>query len=247
MHTHPPSAHVCTPITHAGLLTQYWDGKPRLNRWLPKALGLDATASKKERRYLELVGRYIVMAHVARLLEPGCKFDHAVLLRGPQGMGKSTLVQALVGAGHYSDVPAEFKNGSMRHLPPSECILAYELTELSMFSRAEIEGVKAFLSCCTDRFRAPDSTWIVVKPRQFVVWCSSGECDYLSDATNRRFWVVDVAKPVNTAWLHKHRAQLFAEAHHRFRQGKRFTPSARQEERYFVPAALRASKKGGAA
>ena len=70
---------------------------------------------------------------------------------------------------------------------------------------------------------------------------------YLRDATNRRFWVVDVAKPVNTAWLHKHRAQLFAEAHHRFRQGKRFTPSARQEERYFAPAALRASKKGGAA
>lgn len=35
-------------ITHAcPLLTQFWDGKPRLNRWLPKALGLDATASKK--------------------------------------------------------------------------------------------------------------------------------------------------------------------------------------------------------
>ena len=235
-------------ITHAcPLLTQFWDGKPRLNRWLPKALGLDATASKKERRYLELVGRYIAMAHVARLLEPGCKFDHAVLLRGPQGMGKSTLVQALVGAGHYSDVPTEFKNGSMRFLPANEGILAYELTELSMFSRAEIEGVKAWVSRSTDRFRAPYSSGMEEKPRQFIVWCTSSERDYLRDATNRRFWVVDVAKPVNTAWLHKHRAQLFAEAHHRFRQGKRFTPSARQEERYFAPAALRASKKGGAA
>jgi len=246
MHTHPPSAPVCTNTSPSGLLTQHWDGKPRLNRWLPKVLGLDATASKKERRYLELVGRYIAMAHVARVLEPGCKFDHAVLLCGPGGMGKSTLVQALVGAGHYSDVPAEFRNGSMRFLPASEGILAYELAELSMFSRAEIECAKAFLSCRVDRFRAPYSSGSEEKPRQFIVWCTSGKSDYLRDAGNRRFWVVDVAKPVNTAWLEKHRAQLFAEAHHRFRQGKRFTPSARQEERYFAAAAVRASEKGGA-
>lgn len=40
---------------------------------------------------------------VARVLEPGIKFDAVPVLDGAQGIGKSTIVRDLIGEEYYSD------------------------------------------------------------------------------------------------------------------------------------------------
>ena len=52
------------------------DGKPRLDSWLTRYLGVDASP------YSRAVGRAFLVAMVARVMRPGCKHDHVLILRG---------------------------------------------------------------------------------------------------------------------------------------------------------------------
>ena len=58
------------------------DGNPRLDTWLTRYLGVDASL------YSRAVGRAFLVAMVARVMQPGCKHDHVLILRGEQGIRK---------------------------------------------------------------------------------------------------------------------------------------------------------------
>jgi hypothetical protein len=66
-----------------------WDGTRRLESWLATYLGVPDSA------YARAVGRAWMIQAVARVMEPGCKADHALILEGPQGCGKSTAAATL--------------------------------------------------------------------------------------------------------------------------------------------------------
>ena len=67
-----------------------WDGKPRLDMWLATYLGVkeddedDEAARKAWREYHRQVGRKFLISAVARIDQPGCQADHA-LIRGRSG------------------------------------------------------------------------------------------------------------------------------------------------------------------
>ena len=47
--------------------------------------------------YVRAVTRKTLCAAISRVLRPGCKFDSMLVLNGPQGVGKSTLIAKLAG------------------------------------------------------------------------------------------------------------------------------------------------------
>jgi hypothetical protein len=66
-----------------------WDGVPRLNFWLETYAGIEATP------LTQAFARKVLCAAVRRVRLPGCKFDHVLVLNGPENLGKSRLIRAL--------------------------------------------------------------------------------------------------------------------------------------------------------
>lgn len=211
-------------------------GKSRINTWLIYVLGMDpATLAVKHQRYLELVGRYLLIGLVARVMDPGCKFDYSPVFEGLPGVGKSTFVKTLVGAEFFSDTHFDIGNGK-DGFEQLEGLWGYELSELTALRKADSEQVKQFFSSTVDRFRGAYGKYVQAHPRQCVIFCSTNKKQYLYDLTgNRRFWPVWIDQPIKLDWLRKYRAQLFAEALKLYRAGERYAPTREEEELYFEP------------
>ncbi|WP_219712026.1 VapE domain-containing protein, partial [Clostridioides difficile] len=56
----------------------------------------------EDNHYTRTIIRKVLVAAVARVFNPGIKFDNMMVLSGPQGMGKSTFIKKL-GGDWYSD------------------------------------------------------------------------------------------------------------------------------------------------
>lgn len=78
------------------LLEQEWDGIPRVNTLLIDYFGAEDNA------YTRAAIRKMLCAAVARVFEPGVKFDTSLILVGEQGTYKSTFVKKL-GMEWFSD------------------------------------------------------------------------------------------------------------------------------------------------
>jgi hypothetical protein len=76
-----------------------WDKTPRLNRWLHVYAGTAETA------YEAKIGKILLVGMVARIFEPGCKFDYMVVFEGEQGALKSTLLRTLAGDWFSDSLP----------------------------------------------------------------------------------------------------------------------------------------------
>ncbi len=212
------------------------DGVPRLEKWLIHVLGMSPTdLAPKRKRYLELVGKYLLGGLVARVVDPGCKFDYSPVFEGVTGVGKSTLARELVGKDFFSDTHFDIGNGKdgMEQL---EGLWAYELSEMTAFRKADNEQVKQFFSSMVDRFRGAYGKFVQKHPRQCVIICTTNKRQYLYDLTgNRRFWPVWIDQQIKLEWIRKWRGQLFAEAYAAYKAGERYAPTREEEDLYFVP------------
>ncbi len=161
-----------------------WDGVPRAERLFPVYLGAADT------HYVRQVTRKMLLAAVTRLYRPGCKFDQMLVLVGPQGAGKSSLL-AKLGREWFSDSLRTFENKEAGEHLQSGWI--FEIGELSAMKKTEVEEVKAFLSKTEDRYRVAYDRQVSEFPRKCVFFGTTNTRDFLRDATgNRRFWPVEV-------------------------------------------------------
>ena len=213
-----------------------WDGKSRIDKWLIYAMGeTPDTLTKPMNEYLQIVGRCWLLGMVNRAMTPGCKFDYCPVLEGVGGLRKSTLVEILAGSSFFSDTPFEVGRGKEAQ-EQVQGMWLYEIAEMSHFSKAEVGAIKGFISSKVDRYRVAYGTTVGSFPRQCVLVGTTNENTYLRDRTgNRRFWPVPVRHVINTEWVQKYRDQLFAEAFALCQQGVKYTPTADQERRLFVP------------
>ena len=213
-----------------------WDKKPRLDKWLVHALGESNTSiNAKLFDYMGLVGRYWVLGMVYRVMEPGCKFDYCPVLEGTGGLRKSTLVEVLAGKAYFSDTPFDMSRGKEAQ-EQVQGIWGYEIAELSALGKADVNAIKAFISSKVDRYRVAYGTTVESFARQCVLVGTTNDDQYLRDRTgNRRFWPVPVKHQIDTDWVVKYRAQLFAEAYARYQQREAYTPTAEQEKLLFAP------------
>ncbi len=187
------------------------DDVPRLAQWTITYLGADDTELNKT-----FGARWMISA-VARVMQPGVKTDHMLILEGPQGSKKSSAIKALAGAEWFTDEIAEI--GSKDAAQQMRGIWIIEIAELDAISRAEVSRIKAFLTRTTDRYRPPYERYIVTVPRQCVFAGSVNPETYLRDETgNRRFWPVRCGS-IDLDALACNRDQLWAEAVARYRDG----------------------------
>jgi predicted P-loop ATPase len=193
------------------LATLRWDGAPRLAEWTVIYLGAGDTELNRA------FGARWMISGVARVMQPGCKVDHMLILEGPQGAKKSSAIKTLAGAEWFTDELAEI--GSKDAAQQMRGIWIVEFAELDAISRAEVSRIKAFLTRTTDRYRPPYERYVITTPRQCIFAGSVNPETYLRDETgNRRFWPVRCGT-IDLDALARDRDQLWAEAVARYREG----------------------------
>ncbi len=212
-----------------------WDEQPRLKTWLQRTCLEEDEHDPRDplQRYLARVGTFFVSAMCARVMQPGVKFDYMMILEGPQGMRKSTLLRTLAGE-FFADTGLVL--GDKDSYQQLQGRWLYEMGELDGLSKADILKVKSYLASSSDYFRASFDRRARDYPRQVVFAGTTNEDHYLVDPTgNRRFWPVRVTRQIDIDWVIENRDQLFAEAMVRVRAGGRMFPTLEEELELFLP------------
>lgn len=163
-----------------------WDGVKRVDNLFIDYLGASDT------KYNRMVTRKALVAGVARIFNPGVKFDYMLVLVGKQGVGKSHIL-SLLGQNWYSDSFNTVQGKEAYEQLQDAWII--EMAELTAAKKAETEAVKHFISKREDIYRVAYGKRVTKFPRQCVFFGTTNEMDFLKDKTgNRRFWPVMVEK-----------------------------------------------------
>ncbi|MBM5802428.1 MAG: hypothetical protein FJ077_16815, partial [Cyanobacteria bacterium K_DeepCast_35m_m2_023] len=132
----------------------------------------------------------MVLGAVSRRFEPGCKFDYVVVLKGAQGIRKSTFWQALALPDWYTtSVPDDDKD----LLLTLHSTWIFELAELESVTGKRSAGkLKNFISTSTDVFRVPYGKANERRPRRSIFVSTVNGDAFLRDETGeRRYYVIE--------------------------------------------------------
>lgn len=206
-----------------------WDGKRRVDTLLIDYFGAEDTP------YVRAAVRKTLCAAVARIYEPGVKFDSILVLSGPQGMGKSTFF-SILGKEWFSD---SLSIADMRDKTAAEKLQGYwilEISEMNGIKKTDVETVKSFVTRQDDKFRQAYGVNVESHPRScIIVGSTNSESGFLRDVTgNRRFWPVHVPGTGKYhPWDVKDVDQIWAEAIQLYKDGEElFLKGSAAEEAY---------------
>jgi hypothetical protein len=181
-----------------------WDGVTRLGSMARDYLGSDSEL------HAEMVRKFMIGA-AARVLEPGCKLDTALVLQGDQGLRKSTFF-SILGGEWFVDTYIDITNkDSILQL---HAAWLYEFAEIEnlIVGRASAR-VRGWMSSSHDTFRPPYQRAAIKKPRAVVICGTVNPQQFLNDETgSRRYWVIPVRRKIPFDLLTEMRDQLWAEA-----------------------------------
>jgi virulence-associated protein E/DNA primase RepB-like protein/primase-like protein len=190
-----------------------WDRKRRMDRWLITLLGA------RDTDFIRAIGRASLIALVRRVRQPGCLVREMLVLEGPQGVGKSSVIKTIAGEEYFSD---SLPLGADAKVTIEETVGKWliEFPELSSKTKKEVEEVKASISRTHDTARTAYARTSQTVPRQFVMWATTNNDRYLRDRTgNTRFLPCKVGE-IDLDALREDREQLLAEAAHYEKAGE---------------------------
>lgn len=194
-----------------------WDGEKRVETLLIDYLGADDSEVNR------MFTRKFLTAAVARIYEPGIKFDHMLVTTGAQGLGKTFLPSKLAGEWFSNSLDTVTGKEAYEAL---QGVWIMEMGELSATKKADIETLKHFITKQEDVYRVAYGRHKSYFKRTAVFWGTSNDNDFLRDKTgNRRFWPVAVGKQPAKHDLFKMpeevRDQIWAEAKHLYKNGEK--------------------------
>jgi len=195
-----------------------WDKTPRVETLFIDYLGAEDSA------YTRAVTRKTLAAAVARIFNPGCKFDYVLTTVGKEGIGKSTIIKKL-GREWFSESFTTVQGRESFEQLQGTWLM--EMAELAGLKKAEVEQVKHFISKSEDRYRVAYGKRIDYYPRQCVFFGTTNDLDFLKGHTgNRRFWPVDTLQTVpvkdfDADFTEDEVNQVWAEAVQLYRSGEK--------------------------
>lgn len=195
-----------------------WDGVPRLDRLIIDYVGAEDNELNRA------MTRKHFTAAVARVYNPGCKYDYCLIIAGAEGIGKSTLFNVM-GGDWFSDSLVTMEGTKGMEQARNGWVI--ELPELGSIKRSDVEQVKAYISRQNDMYRPAYGSVMESHPRQCVFCGTTNETYFLKGETgNRRFWVIEVDAKYRKyndfrAVLQADRNQLWAEAVQRYKDGEK--------------------------
>lgn len=163
-----------------------WDGKERIETLFIDLLGADDTVLNR------IMTKKWFLAAYARAIKPGCKFDNMIVLRGGQGIGKSTICEK-ISKGYFSTISLS-EIGSKDLIDKLNSTWIAIIDELDAFNKREMSDIKTFLSKPSDKARLAYLRNTQTYKRHCVFIGSTNDETFLRDTTSsveRRFWVID--------------------------------------------------------
>ncbi len=197
-----------------------WDGSPRLDTMLIDYLGAE------DNLYTRTVTRKSLVAAVARIFDPGCKYDTMPILVGDQGIGKSTIIAKLGGEWFSDSFNFHMLNKPKQAEEQLQGAWLMEIGEMTGMNKADLESAKSFLSRTEDRYRIAYGKRLAYFPRQSTFWGSANNDRPLRDTTGgRRFWpvVCRVTRPLKNVFTdlyHGEIDQIWAETYQTYLKGE---------------------------
>ena len=185
-----------------------WDGAERLDRMA--AVYLNCADTKLNAACI----RKTMIGAVARVRQPGCKFDTITVLESPEGFNKSTAWRVLAGDDNFSDEKIIGKNSREVQEQLSE-VWIYENADLAGMKKAEVEDVKTYASRMIDIARPAFGHFLKKQKRHAIDVGTTNNSQYLQSQTgNCRFWLLLLLKAIDIDLLRRDRLQLWGEAAH---------------------------------
>lgn len=199
-----------------------WDGKKRLDNWLPRVMRLK---NNEHESFAHKFGLALVCGFYSRLMNPGSKCDFMFILHGPQGIGKTTFFETLAkfpGHNGYTCMRASQVDRMDYTLGKS----IQKATVLDIDDMESVRGkmhgdIKSFISRTHDEWREPYISYNTVEPRGCIITGSTNSSALLTDLTgSRRFLILSVTDIRGVrgfeSWSANYRDQLLAECHARW-------------------------------
>lgn len=191
-----------------------WDGVPRINNFFPRYVGTEDT------EYARTVGKNLFISLAARGLNPGCKMDNVIILEGPEGIRKSSLVEVLAG-GYYLSLSSDERLNNVETLRKMHQSCIVEIPELVSLINRDAESIKAIITTKVDRVRDLFARKAYDRKRGFIMIGTTNEMEYLTEAMgHRRFWPIRVDNNIDLHQIMIDRDQLYAEGVARFKKSE---------------------------
>ena len=183
-----------------------WDGVKRLDRVAADYFNCEDTDLNAA------CVRKVLVAAVARVRQPGIKFDTILVMESPEGWNKSTVWSVMAGEGNFSDERI-IGHAAKEVQEQLAGVWIHENADLAGMAKREVETVKAFASRQVDRARPAYGRFLKEQPRHSIEVGTTNAKTYLQSPTgNRRFWPVRVVRPIDIGKLRNARLQIWGEA-----------------------------------
>lgn len=186
-----------------------WDGVPRVEEALPGV---------EHNQYTRLVARKVLVAAVARMFEPGIKWDYSLIIYGTEGRGKTFWVNRM----------SKGWNAALGDIHSKDTLLTMQrswiVTSDEGFSmkKSDADSLKEFLTRTHDVFRLPYEREVMSYPRHCVIWGTTNDPTFLRrQEGNRRYLIIHAEHEVDfEALTDDYVDQVWAEAVHLYRAGE---------------------------
>lgn len=164
-----------------------WDGTKRAENLFIDFLDADDTHQTRE------VTLNWLLAAVARIFRPGCRYQTALVLHGNQGIGKSYILERIGGQWYSAMVDNVSDPHALDALPN---IWIGEFKEMAAMRKSDVNQIKSFLERGADNRRKPYERHATNTPRHCVFGITVNDDGFLRDQTgNRRFLIIHCNRP----------------------------------------------------
>lgn len=187
-----------------------WDGIDRISTFFTDYFNAE------ESFYSADVAKKFFVGAVARVYNPGFKFDFCPVLSGPQGIGKTYFLTLLTNEKFVASIDQSDDFGTAKTVTKCQGKIFVVFEELAFLSKKAISHVKQLITQCEDTTRLPYQPMSTTFPRRFIFVGNTNESEFLNDDTgNRRFLPIACKKGAKKSifeHLLNEKAQIWAQA-----------------------------------